>query len=353
VQWSVIDDLGDFAVSPLESITGRDPRYEWQELASLTFNIHVYFHDRDLSFGQTILSNAEEAADYLEWNFEVEPDKSLIMVVYNESDEAIGFLPSFSKETGGITDPSRGAIYLVVPDSFGMKNWIEISTTHEMSHNYFYQAVGGDQDCTISCPPRWLNEGLAECYSSGGGAIYHEIILLELHKAESLPPLRYLDGEFNVLDDQSYLAYDQAFSVVCYLIDIYGYESIDNLLAEYRNGSKTEDAFFNVLGFGFTQLDREWRDFMGLPALDEYEFYAQANGLPTRTPTPTQVVPTPNPVNKTEIILGTVSGLAVLELCCLFLITLLIVLLIKLSQTRKKSTQPARLPADTNVPPGG
>jgi hypothetical protein len=353
VQWSVTDDLGHFEVSPVETIVGRDPRYEWQELASLTFNIHVYFHDRDLSFGQIILSNAEQAADYLEWNFEVKPDKPIIMVVYNESAEAIGFVDYFTEETGGITNPSRGAIYLVVSNSIGRNNWIAVTTMHEMSHNYFYEAVGGDQDCVVSCPPRWLNEGLAECYTSGGGEIYKEIISWELRKAVSIPPLRYLDGEFNVLDDQSYLAYDQASSVVCYLIDTYGYESIDNILAEYRNGSKTEDAFINVLGFGFTQLDRDWRDFMGLPALDEYDFYAEANGLPTRTPTATQVVPTRTPINTTEVVIGTVSGFAVLGLCCFILIVLLIILLISLGKRRKNSTQPAHSPTDSNLPPSG
>jgi hypothetical protein len=146
-----------------------------------------------------------------------------------------------------------------------------------------------------------------------------------------------------VLDDQSYLAYGQAFSVVSYLVDIYGYESIDNILAEYRNGSKTEDAFFNVLGFGFTQLDRDWRDFMGLPALDEYDFYAEANGLPTRTPTPTLVVPTRTPINTTEVIIGAASGFTVVGLCCLLLIILIIILLITLSQRRKKdSSQPTK-----------
>ena len=231
-----------------------------------------------------------------------------------------------------------------------MNDWIQDVIPHEISHLYFYQATGGEKDTMYLNPPDWLNEGLAEVNASGIDANKLETINWELSHSEKIPSLVYLGVNFGMTEGPSEAEYDQAYSVVCYLIDSFGEESIAKILAEYRKGSKSEDAFINVLGFGFAELDSRWREASGLP-LDPTNYVK-----PTPTATVT-ILPTPTmtatPVDRTGMIVGAVSGFTLLGLCCLLVIVFIIVLLVILSQRRKVSTQPAHSPEDNNLGSSG
>jgi hypothetical protein len=340
VQWTVMDDKGNFEVGPVEAITGQDPRFEWKELSSKSYDLSVHYHDRDEAFGQTILSASEQAAKKMEEEFQANLTQPIIVVVYNDQNEAIGFIDTFTENTGGQAFPSLGATFEVISDTYGMDEWIQDVIPHEISHLYFYQATGGEKDNMYLSPPDWLNEGLAEVNAYGVDENKLETINWELSHAEKIPSLKYLGVNFGMTEGPSEAEYDQAYSVVCYLINTYGDESIAEILAEYRKGSKSEDAFINALGFGFAELDRQWRESSGLP-LDAINY---VNPTPTATitllPTPTI---TPTPVDRAEMIIGAVSGFAVLGICCFLLIILIIILLITLSQRRKKdSSQPTK-----------
>jgi hypothetical protein len=69
VQWTVMDDKDNFEISPVEAITGQDPRFKWEGLSSNSYDLSVHYHDRDRAFGQTILSASEQAAKRWKRNF--------------------------------------------------------------------------------------------------------------------------------------------------------------------------------------------------------------------------------------------------------------------------------------------
>ncbi len=330
VQWSVTDNLGNYAISPLETIIGQDPRFEWNELSSQPFDISIYYHDRGDLFGQEILSITNQAAEKMEKYFQVHLSKPIILVIYNEISEVIGYSDMFDEYTPGRANPRLGIIFQVFPGPANTTEWAQTGISHEFSHLYFHQATGGNNASIIFSPPSWLNEGLAEVNSLGIDEDTINKALQDLHQAEKVPTLRVLQYKFYIRDDTTFLAYSQAYSVVCYLISTYGEESIAEILTEYRNGARTEEAFINVLGFDFVELERQWREALGLP-LD-----AMNNIRPT--PIAITILPTPTatPVVRTETIVGAASGFAVLGLCCFILIILLVTVLILVTQRRKK-----------------
>jgi|GEM_PF-6694660 len=333
VQWTVTDDKDNFEVSPVEALTGEDPRFKWQELSSNSYDLYIHYHDRDKSFGRTILSAAEQAAKKMEEGFQAQLTQPINVVIYNKQSEAVEFIDSFTENTGGQAIPSLGVTYQVIPDTYGMSDWIQEVVPHEISHLYFFQATGGEKDNMYFSPPDWLNEGLADVNAYGVDSNKLETINWELSHTEKIPSLKYLSVNFGTTDGPSEAEYNQAYSVVCYLIKTYGEETIGEILAEYRKNVKAEDAFINVLGLSYSELDRDWREASGLPPDPANPASQTPTVNLTALPTPTS---TAAPADRTGAIIGAVSGFAVLGICCLILVVIIVVLVIILSQRKKK-----------------
>ncbi len=122
------DDKGNFEISPEETIIGEDPRYEWDELESSSYTLAVYYHDRDAGFGQSILTAADQAAEKMEDKFSAKLSIPIKVVIYNNPDEVLNFIDSFTENTGGQAIPDLGVTFQVVEDSYGMQKWIDIAS---------------------------------------------------------------------------------------------------------------------------------------------------------------------------------------------------------------------------------
>jgi hypothetical protein len=61
------------------------------------------------------------------------------------------------------------------------------------------------------------------------------------------------------------LFYGQSYSTVRFLIDGYGEAKFRDLLAAFREGSRTDDALMQVYGFDQDGLENAWRQSVGLP----------------------------------------------------------------------------------------
>lgn len=68
-------------------------------------------------------------------------------------------------------------------------------------------------------------------------------------KDGGLIPLSSLANGFGAFaEERVYLAYHEALSAVTYLVDSYGNEGLGTLLAAYKDGITTEEAFQLALG---------------------------------------------------------------------------------------------------------
>jgi hypothetical protein len=355
VQWDISDTQGRTGSSGLQVIEGEDPRYKWETIESEKWELSIHYHDRDAAFGRTLLEAAEQSAEMMEDDFNIHLARPIQVIVYNTHDEIVGYLDSFDENTGGQAFSNLGVTIQVIENSAGMQTWIEDVIPHEISHLYFYQATGGDDEGWEYTAPSWLNEGLAEISANGMDPKYLEDINWQLKYSDYLPSLTYLDYNFNEHAEVSDIDYQMAYSVTCFLINTYGKDSIARILEEYANGAAVEEAFLSVLGINFTTLSHDWREASGLPL--EAANYVEPT--PTKTPvagataTPTTPTPSPQPEDNSDVIIGVVSGFGVLGFCCFTLIILIFSLMIILDQhSKKQSSQSQTDHTKAAIPPG-
>ena len=62
------------------------------------------------------------------------------------------------------------------------------------------------------------------------------------------------------------LAYDEAVTAIIYMVDTYGDKKFANLLAAYKNGIATNDAFPEAFGVTFGEFESAWATWLGATA---------------------------------------------------------------------------------------
>jgi hypothetical protein len=337
IEWTVMDAQGRNASSGKQTIAGYDPRYDWQILKSEGRDLTIYTHDRDASFGDLIFDAAEHSANYMEGEFELNLTRPITVVIYNLDDEVLDYYTYFSENTGGIAVSDLGLTIQIIDDDDGMEDWINDVMPHEISHLYFHQALAGHD------APTWFNEGVAQVNEFSLSPDYLAVANASLQELQSLPDLRRLESNFNS-GQWSSSDYDMAYSITSYIIYIYGKESIHAILSRYADGAGREKAFKDVLGVDYENLYNNWLETSiqsGEPAyyLDVTPMgILESANTPETTSTPglTPVIPTPS-IDKSEVVKGTLFGLAALGFSCFLLIVIIAVLIIVMKQRKKKS----------------
>jgi hypothetical protein len=157
--------------------------------------------------------------------------------------------------------------------------WGQDAIVHEITH----VLVG---HLTFSClgdVPTWLNEGLA-VYSEGDLDTSSETQLDQAISDDSLLSVRSLSAGFSEVRDKATLSYSQSNSIVKYLIETYGQDKMNALLATLRDGTTIDDALLDIYAFDVEGLEDKWRE-----AINAQPRQASAQPTPQSTPT---IVPT-------------------------------------------------------------
>jgi tetratricopeptide (TPR) repeat protein len=111
-------------------------------------------------------------------------------------------------------------------------------------HEYTHAAV---HSITQRCP-RWIDEGMAEYFSEGNQ-----------QKIGQLIPLRNIENSFLGLSGRNvYIAYQESYSAVSYLIEKYGMHRMKEMLESLSKGSDPDQAFRNAFGKTYADFIREW-----------------------------------------------------------------------------------------------
>ncbi|GAB4416449.1 MAG: hypothetical protein Kow002_02230 [Anaerolineales bacterium] len=289
-RWRYTDATGHETISEQKTVTWLDTEYDWQTVRAESLNLHWYRGDQ--TFAQSLLDSASAGLARLENDAGLKPEKPIDLYIYGDYEDlrdAILYEPSW---TGGLAFPAHDIVIIgISPSNLA---WGQDAIVHELTH----VLVG---HLTFSClgdVPTWLNEGLA-VYSEGDLDPSSQNQLDQAISSNSLLSVRSLSAGFSEIADKASLSYSQSYSIVKFLIETYGQDKMDALLAALRDGETIDAALLDIYGFDVDGLEDKWRETIGAgPRTVSAQPTAQAT--PTYVPTyvpfsgaPLLVTPTP------------------------------------------------------------
>lgn len=270
-RWRISDETGFETLTEQKNVTWLDAKHDWQTVTSGLLNLHWYSGDQ--TFAQDLLDAADIAIQRLQSDAGLQPDQSIHLYIYGNTDDmkdAILYEPSW---TGGMAFPEFDIVIIgIAPSDI---KWGRDTIAHELTH----VLVG---HLTFSClgdVPTWLNEGLA-VYAEGELDLSSQNQLNEAIRNDELLTVRSLSGGFSEVPSRAYLSYSQSYSIVKFLIETYSRDKMNSLLITLRDGTTIDDALLKIYGFDIDGLESAWRDSIGAAPR-----FASANPTPQPTPT--------------------------------------------------------------------
>lgn len=278
--WEVVDAEGSKYQSEPVTIRYEDTRFNWLVLENE--NIGVWYHDRPGEFGESIFEVAAAAVETQRELFQTDLDYQIRLVICNSAEEFAAWHNIAYDWVGGETFSDYGITVQIVGEGSYQDSWIYGVIPHEISHLYFNQVT---HNPTVSVPV-WLNEGVAQ---------YNEFITHEWEESQvndaaiegRIIPLSSLANGFGAFDvDRVRLSYYEALSAVTYLVETFGNQGLDDLLAAYKDGKGTDEAFNSALGISAETFEYNWAESVGA----EGYVIPTAFVMPTFRPSPTMYV---------------------------------------------------------------
>jgi hypothetical protein len=162
---------------------------------------------------------------------------------------------SYSDGLSGWNEPSEAVKILARPTTD--KGFLRMLLGHEYGHVSTFELGPKASDM-----PWWALEGMAELtaepYAKNGAS--NERKIRRWAAAGDLRKWDQLADFHGEATNHSQHVYDQGHSMVTYLSSRFGRDKLNSWLRDMAQGAKIGDASQKVLGTGFDQIDKEWRE---------------------------------------------------------------------------------------------
>ncbi len=258
--YQVVLETGEVVTTPEERLLYVDEALQWEELVS--DRVTLYWHGRAQAQAEDLLAAAEEVIDRLAAEMGVPPPDAVAIWVYNnERDMARATSTRSESYDARVTTLGMamdGGTLLLL----GSHRDVRRTLAHELCH----VVVGLATDNPYIEIPRWLDEGLA-MNAEGELPRDNQRALQTAIARDSLLTLRSMtsySGDPQLVN----LYYGQAYSIVAFMLETYGRETMQELLAVFAEGQRQDVALERVLGFGLDELESRWRVSLGLDPLE-------------------------------------------------------------------------------------
>jgi hypothetical protein len=346
--WRVTDSAGNKVESERFTIRYDDIRFDWQ--IHENDKISIWWHSKSANFGESVFNIANRAVTVQRELFQSELTYKIYIIIYNSHEEFNAWHAVPLDWVGGEAYTDYGITTQIVSGSAAQEYWLNDVIPHEISHLYFAQVT----DNPTVAVPYWLNEGIAQ-YNEFRG---HDWELSQVSNAAqngTLIPLSSLGvgfGSHN--EDRITLAYAEAVTAVIYMVEVYGETALAELLAGYKNGLTTDDAFQNAFGLTLGEFENGWAVWLGIP---EGQYVTptpwpfptfrpsptfgtastQSSSQSVPSATPQQIIAEPSPVSETPLPIDTPN----IDCCsnCLFIPFALLGINVMILRRRKRTSK--------------
>lgn len=200
-----------------------------------------------------ILSALEEAYNTVGRDLSTFPATRIPVILYTRKDfRTVTAGPDWS---GGVYD---GKIRLPVGGAQELSEQLKGVLFHEYTHVVVQEITHGN------CPT-WLNEGVAELE---GRKIFNPSSAdsARLASQAKIIPFSSLEAGFtNLGTTQAFMAYQQSYSLVSFMVSSYGWPKVTEILLKLGSGLKISDAFKQAMadfGLDMNGVLEEWKSYL-------------------------------------------------------------------------------------------
>lgn len=265
--WEVRDSTGEtLSTKPIRT-EYTDATHDWQRLED--DHVVVFWYDQPASFGDVLFQASREAYDHVAHTTGATTDRAIRVVIYNnQADFCAFYAPRTCQDWIG------GQTFSGITVQWGSNlSWFtENVVPHELAH-VFYGEILRDTWLPV---PTWFNEGIA-IYNERHDHSRDMTLVLDAAEEGKLETLPVMTRGGGVAHGEVNLWYAVAYSLVAYLAETYGEETLGELILTLADNIPFEDALVQTMGLDIAQLEMEWRAWLGYPV----------DSIPTPVPFPT------------------------------------------------------------------
>lgn len=251
--WEIRPNEGEPTETAEQLYVHEDTRFTFETVTS--GNVTVHYHSGLVSQAEAVLQASVESIASTGELLQTEVGFPVKVFLYTTAEE---MQPAIAPGGG------RGVAILgeVVYSDTAMVS-ADVATLdiarHELAHIVTREASKGPFGV-----PDWLNEGISVFQQSQPLSGHDSALESAIARDRVLTMAQLNSSAAGDTADTVGLYYGQAGSIVRYLVGTYGAEAFAQLVATFRDGSRTDAAFEAVYGFDQLGLENEWRASVGL-----------------------------------------------------------------------------------------
>ncbi|MEZ4643563.1 MAG: peptidase MA family metallohydrolase [Chloroflexota bacterium] len=272
-QWELVTRSGEIITTPRQTLAFTDDRFAWQVVSANGIHVHWY---KGEDVGPILLDAAVSGLQTLENDMGIELQSDVHFYIYGTSQDMRDAVLYIQDWAGGVAFNEYNIILMGVSPDIA-ESWGRGTVRHELAHLVLGQF---GRSCIGGHRPTWLEEGLAMVVEGDPDSQTNSDLQTGIEN-DSFAPLRSLNGAFPAHDAAASMAYSQSYSVVKFLLDTYGQESLQTFILTLAQGEGYDEALTAVYNFNIDGLETAWRASLGLP--------------------PRQIPPTPTPLTAAQI----------------------------------------------------
>lgn len=270
--WSLTLSSGETVTTDPVRTEYTDSTHDWKRLES--DHVILFWYDRPDDFGQALFEAAEEAYDHVARITGTTTERPVRVVIYNnQRDFCVFYAPRTCQEwIGGQTFSGITVQWGTDIDRFTFD-----VVPHELAH-VFYSEVFKDTWIAI---PTWFNEGIA-VYNERTDHAEEMAMVREAAEQGRLKSLAVMTRGGGVAHGEVGLWYAIAYSLVAYIAETYGEETLGELILTLADNVPFDEALEQTTGMDMADLEVGWREWIGYPI----EAAPTPIALPTMATTP-------------------------------------------------------------------
>lgn len=249
-RWLIQDQAGDTLATPSAELIVADNRFPWQSLSAGPVTVHWYQGDNQ--WVQTMVRTANQVVLQGSVTSGASLRKSDLFLYANEQDFKSALGVGSNEWVGGQTFPEYGvSILLAPPDQTALD---QRTVAHELTHI----VNDGGSPNPFGPLPTWLDEGMSMVAEGPPESTFVQA-LQEGVKSHALLSIQSISGNFPEDSNQATLAYAESESLVRYFRATYGQNRLNTLVAAFRQGATSDEAFLQATGLSSVAFQRQWQ----------------------------------------------------------------------------------------------